>query len=308
MPSRPNVDNAVIPLMRKNEIYVDGYPVPLVESFADDLVITDETVDVYGYEQQLFYRVLDGATVRMDGVTDKAMNLLWSLTTGQNPEQVKTEAQGYFPIETIRCNVMRQTLNATSDGYNAVDFYQGWAPMVRNPQGGPKDRGRVSLEGRCKAPIRIEAPVGVKIVGITAAMAMSNSSGATTSTGQASANSGVPLQLPKMPGFRNFVSYALGLEVQKTSGTGDARKILATAMVPVTAGNVTAGASFPVVTLTEAALNAVGFTCDTAKTGYSLVDRAFVYYIHQPADQAARQILGDGSGWKWSARFENPIA
>jgi len=142
MPVRPNLKSVDIPLMRRKEPFVDGYPMPFVTSMTDDLVQQQEAFEVYGYNQQIHYTFVDGANLRMDVINDQAMQALYDLSTGQIP-YVTSTTRGYIAQGAVRCNVLNNTLNVDEDGYESVDFYPQWGrhrPRADRRPEGPRNR------------------------------------------------------------------------------------------------------------------------------------------------------------------------
>lgn len=338
MPVRPNIDNVRINLMRKNEVYVDGYPIPLVQTFTDELVQNQETYDVFGFEQQLSYTIIDGATLTMEGINDTSMQVLYDLATGQNPYPATSSTRGYYPSETLRLNVLRNVLNTDSDGYEMVQFWDNWAGLIKNPAGGPRERGVVSLAGRCKTPVMVYAPVNTKIIGVFDIVALSDAGTGTASTADVNINcnssatgtadsggalvdyDGGIVAIPAAKNYRNFTSYALAVEVQCCDGTGTGTlrgNVNASYRLPVTE---TMLISNGLLTITSNDISPFGLTLNqdgTATGNKTIVTHAFVTYIVQPATylainhraanldglQSGRCLLGDPMAWR--ARYEN---
>lgn len=311
MPRRINVENAAIALGRKYEPYCDGYPLAEIQGWTDDLQVNDQTIDVFGSDNQITYQIVDGATVRVDSVADGSAVVLYDLTTGQKPQidADSAEMRGYYPVADIKVNLLRNHKNENNDGYDEVEFWGAWSPILKVPTGGPKEHGRVQLDGRAQVPIRVIAAPGQKIIGMFDVVSLTpgvNSATGTVNLQTAAGVNGAIARIPAIVPLRAFESYALAVELHACdarTAEAHAAKVNNIKRLVVGAAMVAADGT---VTISEEDAQEVGMTLlgAPAAGNRTIATHAFVTYILVPpagngaGRQNGRCLLGDPVQYK----------
>lgn len=269
MPTRANIENTQVPLQRESEIFIAGYPIPLVTEYTGDVTVQDDTYDVFGVEEQLYFRTIDSGSMTMRAGYARENQIFMDLISDTKPDA--TAFHTYYPNTKVQLDVVRMYRTPDDDGYYAVEFAGRWTPVVRVPAGGPRERGVITAEGKCEVPVRIVADSNkwisamfdvVALVAGTAGVVPDVNTGyevkeSRLATGTSLLSIPVPTgagatgiikQIPvNMHGYRNAGKYAFSVEVQHrgTSGVTDgvvtkyARVPVTTGMIDPSTGNVT---------------------------------------------------------------------
>ena len=231
MPTRANIENTQVPLQRESEIFIAGYPIPLVTEYTGDVTVQDDTYDVFGVEQQLYFRTIDSGSMTMRAGYARENQVFLDLISDTRPDS--TVFHTYYPNPKVQLDVVRMYRTVDDDGYYAVEFAGRWTPVVRVPTGGPRERGVMTAEGKCEVPVRIVAAANKWISVmydrvLLGTAAVTNPITSYNEKASGSGTLGLTITLPAsgtikqipvgMHGYRNAGKYAFSVEVQKRVG------------------------------------------------------------------------------------------